>query len=69
MDPRGYRLEIFNRWGDLLFYSENPDEPWLGQNQLAASEYFVPDGVYIWRLRYEMRDGARLLDGAVTLVR
>jgi gliding motility-associated-like protein len=69
LEPRGYRLEIFNRWGDLLFFSENPEEPWLGQNQLEASEYFVPDGVYIWRLRYEMRDGPRLLDGTVTLLR
>jgi len=69
IDPRGYRLEIYNRWGDLLFYSENPEEPWIGQNQLAGAEYFVPDGVYIWRLRYEMRDGPRLLDGTVTLIR
>jgi hypothetical protein len=53
----------------LLFYSENPEEPWIGQNQLAGAEYFVPDGVYIWRLRYEMRDGPRLLDGTVTLIR
>jgi gliding motility-associated-like protein len=69
LDPRGYRLEIFNRWGDVLFYSENPEEPWIGQNQLAGAEYFVPDGVYIWKLRYEMRDGPRLLDGTITLIR
>jgi gliding motility-associated-like protein len=69
LEPRGYRLEIFNRWGDVLFYSENPEEPWIGQNQLAGAEYFVPDGVYIWKLRYEMRDGPRLLDGTITLIR
>jgi gliding motility-associated-like protein len=69
LEPRGYRLEIFNRWGDVLFYSENPEEPWIGQNQLDGADYFVPDGVYIWKLRYEMRDGPRLLDGTITLIR
>lgn len=69
VEARGYRLEIFNRWGDLLFYSEDPAEPWIGNHQLKDSDYFVPNGVYPWRLRYELRDGPRLLEGTVTLVR
>lgn len=69
VSPRGYRLEIFNRWGERMFYSEDPTEPWLGQHQRLKGSYFVPDGVYIWRLRYEMRDGPRIMDGTVTLIR
>ncbi len=69
IEPRGYRLEVFNRWGDLIFYSENSAEPWIGNHQVSDSEYFVPDGVYIWRLRYELRDGPRLVEGTVAIVR
>jgi gliding motility-associated-like protein len=69
VDPRGYRLEIYNRWGDLIFYSEDPAEPWIGNNQQKGSDYFVPDDVYLWRLRYELRDGPRLIDGSVTIIR
>lgn len=69
VDPRGYRLEIYNRWGDLIFYSEDPAEPWIGNDQQKGSDYFVPDDVYLWRLRYELRDGPRLIDGSVTIIR
>jgi gliding motility-associated-like protein len=69
VEARGYRLEIYNRWGELLFYSEDPTEPWIGNRQVQDSDYFVPDGVYPWRLRFELRDGPRLVEGTVTLVR
>lgn len=69
VEPRGYRLEIYNRWGVLIFISEDPNEPWIGNNQQWDSEYYVPDGVYVWRLRYELRDGPRLKEGTVTLIR
>ena len=69
VEPRGFWLEIFNRWGDVVFYSEDPNEPWIGNNQMLDSDHFVPDGVYVWRMRYEMRDGPRLKSGTVSLVR
>jgi gliding motility-associated-like protein len=69
VEARGYRLEIYNRWGDLLFYSEDPSEPWIGNHQVQDSDYFVPDGIYPWRLRFELRDGPRLVEGTVAIVR
>ena len=74
VEAKGYWLEIYNRWGDLIFRSEDPQEPWLGNDQQRGSagrggEHFVQDGVYLWRLRYELREGPRLIEGHVTLVR
>ena len=69
VDPQGYRLEIYNRWGDLIFKSEDPKEVWQGNLQQGDGEFFVQDGVYLWRLRYEMRDGPRWAQGHVTLIR
>ena len=69
VDPRGYRLEVFDRWGELVFRSEDPGEVWQGNLQVGDGEHFVPNGVYLWRLRHEMRDGPRWAEGHVTLIR
>ena len=66
---RGYRLEIFDRWGEQVFASEDPEEVWIGNHQIRDSNHFLPDGVYVWRLRYELRDGPRLQMGHVVLTR
>jgi len=69
VEARGYKLEIYNRWGEVIFYSEDPAEPWIGNVQVTDAEHFVPDGVYLWRLRYELRDGPRWVEGTVAIVR
>ena len=44
-----FRLDIYNRWGELIYTIQHPDEVWLG-NHHDNQNYFVPDGVYNWRL-------------------
>jgi len=46
-DLESYNLEIFNRWGELLFNSNDPDEGWDGTKEGTM----VQDGVYTWKLR------------------
>ena len=41
-----YNFLVFNRWGEVVFASTNPGEPWMGQNNQKAGQHFVPDGVY-----------------------
>ncbi|TVQ76782.1 MAG: gliding motility-associated C-terminal domain-containing protein [Flavobacteriales bacterium] len=43
-----YELSIFDRWGTRVFFTENPEVAWDGNNQST--------GVYIYRLRYEFQD-------------
>jgi gliding motility-associated-like protein len=43
-----YELNIFNRWGELIFSSTTPGEAWNG----VAQGTVVQDGVYIYKLRY-----------------
>ncbi|MBL7952091.1 MAG: gliding motility-associated C-terminal domain-containing protein [Flavobacteriales bacterium] len=62
-------ISVFNRWGQELFTSTQPDFRWYGRSA-AGSE--VPDGVYYWVLRYvaERGDGQeRSLTGTVTITR
>lgn len=42
-----WECKIFNRWGDVVWWSVDPSDRWLGGNELS----YVPDGVYIWMIR------------------
>lgn len=46
-----FHLKIFNRWGDVVFETEDPQAVWTGG--VDNGEYFVPDGVYTFFLKYE----------------
>ena len=66
-DIRGYWMKIFNRWGDLVFYSIDPEQPWQGNVEEGA--YYAPDGVYLYQIRIERDSGPVLLEGHVHLLR
>jgi gliding motility-associated-like protein len=40
-----YLLQVFNRWGELIWQSTDADQAWDGGGGIA-------DGVYVWRLRF-----------------
>jgi len=63
----GYILSIYNRWGERVFYSHDPEEVWDGS--FRGGEYYCPDGVYLYTLRYEDSRSALMLKGHVTLLR
>lgn len=61
----GFNLKIFNRWGDLIFESEDPKEPWVP----GLNGYFVQDGVYQWIVEYETIERRKRLVGHVNVLR
>lgn len=61
-----FQLLIFNRWGELIFEGNSIDDWWNGKYKGE----FVPDGVYVWKIRYE--DNNSTIDqifGHVTVLR
>ncbi len=44
-----YEFKIFNRWGDIVFESKDPNEAWIGE-ATKGSDYFAQDGIYHWVL-------------------
>lgn len=61
-----FQLQVFNRWGELLFETRNPEAGWNGmfQGELA------PQGVYSWRLFFINADREEeVRAGKVTLIR
>ena len=64
---REYKLEIWNRWGELVFESTDPSEPWDGSKE--GGDHFVQDGIYVWTVTYKVKSGHEKLIGHVSLTR
>jgi gliding motility-associated-like protein len=41
-----FHLQVYNRWGNLVWETRNPEEPWLGQ--ISDGQHFAQDGLYFW---------------------
>lgn len=72
--PQGYEIDnftmsIFNRWGELVFSTDDITKGWDGTYN---NELCVP-GVYTWRIQYESKamksEGRQVKEGVVTLLR
>lgn len=46
IDENRFKLDIFNRWGDIVFSTTNPSTAWTGNTYNGA--YYCPEGVYNW---------------------
>jgi gliding motility-associated-like protein len=61
-----FNLQIFDRWGNLLFESNDQNKGWDGRQQ---DEYLNP-GVYPYVLQYELHGtGNKVKSGDVTIIR
>lgn len=66
--PQNYLMWIYNRWGELVFMSENPDAEWDGT---YADGNKCPDDIYIWKIVYFEYDTGlpKEITGHITLLR
>ncbi|MCY7408738.1 MAG: gliding motility-associated C-terminal domain-containing protein [Chitinophagales bacterium] len=61
-----FELQLYNRWGQLVFSSNNVATIWNGKFNGADQ----PVGVYVWHLKASLTDGTLIeRNGNVTLVR
>jgi len=66
INPENYSLRIYNRWGALIFESNEPGRGWDG---LFKGEK-APAGTYVYTLQYKNQDGKKKQKkGTVTLIR
>ena len=70
-DPFNYRLMIFNRWGELIFESNNAELGWDGSYGSKGQILMCQDGTYTWKIEFKQsgNDGKRSVTGHVNLLR
>lgn len=61
-----WELQVYNRWGQMVWLSGDPEEKWLG-----GDESYVSDGVYSWVIRGTTYRSTKVvrLTGHVTVFR
>ena len=59
---------VLNRWGELVFQSDELSPVWTGDFQLGDT--YVADGLYFFRIEFERRDGQKeLREGSMFIIR
>lgn len=68
LDTKSYQMEVFDRWGHLLFRTTDPKKGWDGFT--AKSSEPLKEEVYVYRIKYKDMDGNSYNKmGHVSLVR
>jgi gliding motility-associated-like protein len=61
-----YDLQIYDRWGNLIFHSTNANQQWDGTHNKKKA----PEGAYVYKIFARgVYEGAKSIDGTVTLLR
>lgn len=65
-----YHLTIYNRWGELLFESFDPEGGWRGTYGVNSGN-IVKEGVYVWKISFvnPLNNEAKEYVGHVTLLK
>jgi gliding motility-associated-like protein len=67
VDFENFQVEIFNRWGEVIWVSQDAKEPWSGNYNGTR----VQPGTYIWRISYKEKDsdGRKYHTGYINVLR
>ena len=66
-----YNIQIYNRWGMLVWESDDPEEYWLGEVG-ENGQYYSQNDVYTWVIKVNSNtwvDNGKELRGFVTILR
>lgn len=66
ISPDEFAMYIYDRWGGLVFYSENINKGWDGRNyaEMSGSDY-VATGIYAYLIRVKIENNVKEFRGGV----
>jgi gliding motility-associated-like protein len=63
-----YEMAVFDRWGNRVFFSQNPDEGWNGRKNNTGEP--LGEGVYVYYVTFiDVTEGLITIKGLVNLLR
>ena len=67
IDVMNFNLEIYNRWGEMIWKSRDIKAEWDG----SYAGGIVPEGTYIWKASFKEKnnDGKKMYSGYVNVIR
>jgi gliding motility-associated-like protein len=67
VDPTDYNFKVFNRWGEIVFESNDPEVGWDGTYHGSLAQ----EGIYTWRIEYgSLRSSEReIIHGHLNLLK
>ena len=70
-DPYNYNLSIYNRWGELIFETNDMTIGWDGTYVSSGKIHESQDDVYTWKIRYKVKsnDEHKIAVGHVTIIK
>jgi gliding motility-associated-like protein len=70
-DPFDYTLLIFNRWGEIVFESRNPEIGWDGTYGGNHEIGLCQEGVFTWKIEFKTirNDERKMMVGHVNMLR
>lgn len=61
-----YKMQVYNRWGELIYETENSNQGWDGYYKGKI----CPQDVYVYKIDFKMADGSEITKfGDITLIR
>jgi gliding motility-associated-like protein len=68
-DPYSYNLSIYDRWGEIIFESNDVNVGWDGT--YIQTTGLVQDGIYVWRISFKVNnnDERKVYTGHVNLLK
>jgi gliding motility-associated-like protein len=64
---RGFRMEVHNRWGELVFATEDIHQGWDGS--VRGGEHYVQIDTYVWTVWFDSKRGKEKIQGHVNVIR
>jgi gliding motility-associated-like protein len=65
---KAFRIRVWNRWGEQIFDTTDPNEGWNGQKNNTGLQ--VPEGIYLYEVEYTTpKNEKKRLNNFVTLYR
>ncbi len=66
---RDFEVKVYDRWGNIVFESTDPNFRWYGDIKGRDFRTRVTEGVYVWRIRAKAYDGTPInMTGTLTVV-